>query len=69
MQMVQTPKSQNDWIKFTIVDCSNFDKQCSDAHFVPFLFHYYCNHPNKTANDLFCFTLGMVFCFQNCSSD
>ena len=26
-----------------ITDCSNFDKRCSDAHFVPFLPYYYCN--------------------------
>ena len=25
-----------------ITDCSNFDKRCSDAHFVPFLSYYYC---------------------------
>ena len=28
--------------KFTITDCSNFDKQCSGAHFVSLLFYYYC---------------------------
>ena len=30
------------WTKFMITDGSNFDKQCSDAHFVPLLFYYYC---------------------------
>ena len=34
------------------IGCSNFDKRCSGAHFVSFLFHYYCMlllkecHPN-----------------------
>ena len=27
-----------------ITDCSNFDKRCSDAHFGPLLFYYYCNN-------------------------
>ena len=31
-------------IKFTITDCSNFDKRCSGAHFVSFLFYYYCTY-------------------------
>ena len=35
------PKSQEIGMKYTITDCSNFDKQCSSAHFVSFLF--YCN--------------------------
>ena len=30
-------KSQEIGIKFTIIDYSNFDKQCSGAHFVSFL--------------------------------
>ena len=29
--------------KFTM-DNSNFDKPCSDAHFAPFLFYYYCTN-------------------------
>ena len=40
--MVQIPKSQEIFVKFTIAECSNFDKRCSNAHFVPFLFYYYC---------------------------
>ena len=40
--MVQTPKSQEIGIKFTVTDCSNFDERCSGAHFVSFLFYYYC---------------------------
>ena len=40
--MVWTQKSQKIGIKFTITDWSSFDKQCSDAHFVSFLFYYYC---------------------------
>ena len=35
-------KSQEICIKFTITDCSNFDKRCSGAYFVPFLFYHYC---------------------------
>ena len=41
--MVQTKKSQEIGIKFTITDCSNFDKQSSGAHFLSFLFYHYCN--------------------------
>ena len=41
--MVWTQKSQEIGIKFTITDCSNFDKWYSGAHFVSFLFYYYCN--------------------------
>ena len=37
------PKNQEIGIKFTIIECSNFDEQCSGAHFVSFLFYYYCN--------------------------
>ena len=33
-------KNQEIGIKFTITDCSNFDKRCSSAHFVSFLFYY-----------------------------
>ena len=29
-------------LKFTTADNSNFDKRCSDAHFVSFLSYYYC---------------------------
>ena len=39
-----TQKSQEIGIKLTITDYSNFDKWCSDAHFVSFLFPYYCMH-------------------------
>ena len=28
--------------KFTITDCSYFDKRCSGAHFVSFLSYYFC---------------------------
>ena len=35
-------KSQEIGIKFTSTDCSNFDKRCSGAHFVSFLFYSYC---------------------------
>ena len=38
------PKSQEICIKFTITDCSNSDKRCSDAHFVPLLFYYNCTN-------------------------
>ena len=34
--------SQEIGIKFTIIDCSNFDKRCSGTHFVSFLVYYYC---------------------------
>ena len=40
--MVSTQKSQEIGIKFKIIDSSNFDKRCSGAHFVSFLFYYYC---------------------------
>ena len=40
--MVEIQKSQEIGIKFTTIDCSNFDKRCSGAHFVSFLFYYYC---------------------------
>ena len=40
--MSKTQKSQEIDIKFTITDHSNFDKRCSGAHFVYFLFCYYC---------------------------
>ena len=40
-QVVETQKSQEIGIKFTITDSSNFDKRCSGAHFVSFLFYYY----------------------------
>ena len=29
-----------------ITDCSDFDKLCSGAQIVPFLFYYYCNAEN-----------------------
>ena len=37
----KTPKSQEIGIKFKIKNSSNFDKQCSDGHFVSFLSYYY----------------------------
>ena len=40
--MVWTHKSQEIGIKFTITDCSNFDKRCSGARIVSSLFYYYC---------------------------
>ena len=36
----KTQKSQEINIKFTITDCSNFDKRCSGAHFVSLLLYY-----------------------------
>ena len=36
------PKIQEIGIRFIITDCSNFEKRCSGAHFVSFLFCYYC---------------------------
>ena len=39
---METKKSQEIVIKFTFTDYSNFDKRCSGAHFVSFLFYYYC---------------------------
>ena len=30
-------------IKFTITECSSLEKRWSEAHFVPFLFCYYCS--------------------------
>ena len=36
------PKKRQVGIKFIITDCSNFDKRRSGAHFVSFLFQYYC---------------------------
>ena len=44
-QVVINPKklckkfASNLWL---LTDCSNFDKWCSDAHFLPFLFYNYC---------------------------
>ena len=38
-------------IKFTITDCSNFDKRCSGAHFVSFLFYYSCTYHVKFVFD------------------
>ena len=35
-------------MKFTITDCSDFDKRCSGAHFVSFLFYYYCTKSHNT---------------------
>ena len=35
-------------IRFIIID--NFDKRCSDAYFVPFLFYYYCNEWHNGLN-------------------
>ena len=40
--MVQTQKSQETGNKFTVTDCSNFEKRCSGAHLVSFLFYCYC---------------------------
>ena len=40
--MVEPPKGHEIVIKFTNTDCSNFDKRCSGANFVSFLFYYYC---------------------------
>ena len=40
--MVEIQKSQEIGIKFTTIDSSNFDKRFSGAHFVSFLFCYYC---------------------------
>ena len=37
MHVVITQKGQEIGIKFTITDCSNFDKRCSGAHFCVFL--------------------------------
>ena len=41
-QMVNPEKSQEIGTKFTFIDCSNFDKRRSGAHFVSFLFYNYC---------------------------
>ena len=37
--------------KFTTTDKSNFDKRWSDAHFLSFLFYYYCNSQSKNNID------------------
>ena len=42
--MVLPQKSQEIGIKFSIIDCSNIVKRWSGAHFVSFLFYYYCNY-------------------------
>ena len=46
----KNPKSQEIGIEFTTTDCSNFDKRCSDAHFMTFLFYYYCNDKDSLTN-------------------
>ena len=40
--MVKSQNSQDIGIKFTIIDCSNFDKRCSGAHLVSFLSYHCC---------------------------
>ena len=36
-----------------MTDCSNFDKRCSCAHFVPFLSYYYCSNKKFSAVTVF----------------
>ena len=53
-------KSQEISIKFTVTDCFNFEKRCSGAHFVSFLFYYYCNYvQNMYLKDDVCTCSGM----------
>ena len=45
-QVIWIQESQEIDIKFTITEGSNFDNQCSSAHFVSFLFYFYCTLEN-----------------------
>ena len=44
-------KSFRSLFRFTTIDNSNFDKQCSDAHFASFLFYYYCSKDELILNN------------------
>ena len=53
MQVGINPEKLKTLIKYKTTDSSNFDKRCSDDHFVPFLFYqrlWFLRRPQKLRN-------------------